>query len=196
MRDPQWEKLMDVWQDSEPLNLPDVKRTMSRRTASIWLLTALDTIVTVGAVVYAAWHVQQNPGPGSISLLVGVIAFLILGWVITLSVRAGTWKAHSSAPLAMLELNIRRVRASIRLATIGQWAFATGLVIGIVARLSHWKPGLLDVGDTTLLVLRVVFGLGVAVYLYGAHWFKKRKRRELLWLTDMQQQMVIANRLE
>ena len=193
MSDPQWEKLVDAWQAADTVSLPDLKRTMSRRTLFIWALTALDTVVTLAALVYVTWNLLEHPGPGSIGLLVGVVAFLILGWVITLRVRAGTWRAESSAPLAMLDLNIRRVRASIRLATIGQWAFAVGLVAGIVARLSQWKPGFVELGDTTQTVLRIVFAILVAAYLFGAQWFKQRKRRELEALVTMREQMVSAD---
>ena len=107
------------------------------------------------------------------------LVLLPLGWACVLYVRRGTWRLTVAAPEAMLDFSIRRCRVSITLALMNQYAVLIGVIAGLASRFYHGQGLDLGLEPDSKFWLRVGAVALFSVWLFGAEWYKRRKRAEL-----------------
>ena len=123
-----------------------------------------------------------------------VLIAIVLTWICVLTIRRGTWRLQVAAPAAMLDLSIRRCRASIMLATMTQYAVLLSVVYGLVSRfLFENGSDVLAIDPEIKTLLRIGIVVLMAVMLAGAQWYKRRKRLELQQLKSLQIELRIES---
>jgi hypothetical protein len=175
-----WEELQQSWQAQPDHPMPKLAKLLKRRSWIIWAMTATDAIGTLVMVTAAIWVLGHKPTDFETEIAIVVLVAVVATWTIVLIIRRGTWHLETAAPAAMLDLSIRRCRASIMLATMTQYSVLAAVVYGLVSRflLQHGSVALsIDPGIKTLLRLASV--LLLVGMLAGAQWYKKRKRTEV-----------------
>ena len=182
-----WEDLQRAWQQPSEDRLPELEKLLRRRSRMIWILTGLDVLFTLFVLGWGGWLVANNPTGPMIGFAASLVFMLIFGWWLMLWIRRGTWRADTAAPSAMVDLSIRRCRASIQLALVNQWSLASGFIIAFTLRTAGFRAP--DIG------LEVDWWLRAIVLVLGCAWFvaatvyKKRKRDELAALIDLKEHL-------
>ena len=182
-----WKDLQSAWQQPSKDQLPELEKLLRRRSRMIWILTANDVLFTLLALAWAVWLVARNPTNQSFLLAGFLVLLLIAGWWLVLWIRRGTWRVDTAAPSAMVDLSIRRCRASIHLALANQWSLALAYFIAFLLRAAGLRaPGFgFEVG---WWLRAVVLVLGCAGFVAAAI-YKDRKRKELTGLIELQEQL-------
>jgi len=119
-----------------------------------------------------------------------VLVAVVVTWACVLTIRRGTWRLQAAAPAAMLDLLIRRCRASIMLALMTQYAVLLSVVYALASRFlfenGSYDPGI-DPG--TRILLRIGSVAVLVGMLTGAQWYKRRKRAELKRLETLRAEL-------
>lgn len=177
MREPQWEDLQQAWKEPPSAPLPQLETLLERRSRVIWLLTGIDAVGTVLLLSGLLWVMRHDPTPSVLGWSSFVAIVLVLGWGAVLLIRRGTWRVDVAAPAEMIELSIRRCRASIRLALLNQYALLFILLFALVVQTAGISAPRLGI-EVTLLMR-----IGALAFLVGlllvSEWHKRRKRAEL-----------------
>jgi hypothetical protein len=186
----QWEDLQRSWQSPPDHKLPELASLLKKRTWAIWVLTAVDAVCTLGVVGVAIWVLANDRSEIENGLAMAALVLLVLGWGCVLDIRRGTWGLETAAPSAMLDLSIRRCRASITLALLNQYAVFAGVLAGLLSRFYFQGLSLsLDLEPGSKLLIRVGAALLFILWLLGAEWYKRRKRVELKRLEALRAQL-------
>lgn len=188
MPEPKWEDLQRAWQDSPSAQLPQLKTLLEKRSRVIWLLTGIDAVGTallIAGLVWALRHFETTPSKTGWSVFVAAV--LVLVWVAVLLIRRGTWRVDVEAPAAMVELSMRRCRASVRLALLNQYALLFLLFVALVVRAAGISAPRLGVEVTFLMQIGAMAFL--AGWLIVSEWYKRRKREELERLEALQKEL-------
>ena len=104
--------LMKTWQVAPNEPLPEIRLSIEKRTRWIFLLTLADVVGTIILVGFIAWLLVTGPSEFDRYLIGFITSVIILEWWVVLRIRRGTWRLEVQTPVAMLELLIRRCRAS------------------------------------------------------------------------------------
>jgi hypothetical protein len=160
------------------------------------MLTALDAVATVVLLALVVRMVRDGLDPGE-SWVAGFVAVVLLvGWAATLYARRGTWRYCGSDMTRVLDLAIRRCRASILLARINQAAILLGVAVGLVARFGDVSFPALDtvLTESTRWRLRLLAALLFIAWLGGAEWYARRKQAERHRLEALRSQLLAEAR--
>lgn len=186
----EWEKLQQSWQQPPDHPLPKLAKLLNRRSRIIWAMTVTDAIGTLAMVVTAVWVLSHKPTPFETEVALTVLIAIVLAWACVLYIRRGTWRLQAAAPAAMLDLSIRRCRASIMLALFTQYAVLVSVVYGLMSRFVFENGHLdLDLAPGTRALIGVGWGVLLFGMLTGAQWYKRRKRAELLRLEALRSEL-------
>ena len=187
MSDPQWEHLQQAWQEPPSAQLPQLEKLLKKRTPAIWALTGIDaagTLLVLGALAW--WILHSDPTPSELGWSVFLAGLLVLAWAAVLLIRRGTWRADVAAPAAMVELSIRRCRASIKLALMNQIALLLIVVLGIGVWAADISAPRMGVEVTNLM------RMGAIAFLAGlftvSALYKRRKQAELKRLEALREE--------
>lgn len=177
MREPQWEDLQQAWKEPPSAPLRRMLTVLKRRSRVIWLLTSIDAVGTVLLLSGLLWVMRHDPTPSVLGWSSFVAIVLVLAWGAVLLIRRGTWRIDVAAPAEMIELSIRRCRASIRLALLIQYALLFMLLFALVVQTAGISAPRLEV-EVTLLMRIGALAFLVSLLLVS-EWHKRRKRAEL-----------------
>ena len=161
-----WQALGELWRQPPPDPLPDLLATLERRTRRIWILTAMDVVATLAAIVAMVVMAGNGLGPGEGVLFWFLSIALIVGWAVTLWLRHGTWRHAGDQPLDVLNFAIRRCTASIRLARFNQGALVLGIGLGLVVGALDVTLPDFDLGSSGA---RLALKIGAVIFFVG--WF-------------------------
>lgn len=194
MTDFDWDKLGQTWQQAPRQPLPELKQLLVRRTRTIWWLTAADVVATIIGLVLLGWLLLEQPSTGA--TVFAIIAVLVLAacWHAVLKIRRGTWRLDSQSPLAMVDLGVRRARASIALARFNQLAVIIGAALGIGLRwFDTGNDFIPSIGSAlaplAIFAIKLAAAAVFALWIIGARVYEIRKRRELAELLELREEL-------
>ncbi|MEM6794348.1 MAG: hypothetical protein AAF725_10215 [Acidobacteriota bacterium] len=182
-----WEQMQRAWQRPPEVDLPDLQALTRRSSLRIWLLTALDGFFTLGLVAWMAAVLADDASLENRIFVAVVSAVIAISWIWVLRVRRGTWRLDTAAPRAMLDLSIRRCRASVRMATTNQTVIVGAVALSLALRAVGYRtPSLGFEGGLALSVAVWVFAVA---FFFASGRYRKRKTRELEGLLAVRDQM-------
>jgi hypothetical protein len=184
--------LMKTWQEAPSEPLPEISLAIEKKTRWIFLLTLADLVGTIIVAGFIAWLVITGPSEFDRYLIGFLTSVIILEWWVVLRIRRGTWRLEVQTPVAMLELLIRRCRASIMLAKFNLWGLTIGILVGVAFRV--WvRPTIempdLGMDESTRSLARIAVVIGASLWVLVAEGYRRRKTRELERLLKMREEL-------
>ena len=184
MIDPEWQGLMDDWQEAEPGPAPlpakeveRIRRQARRRSYGLILLGLGEVF---GSLALVAWLFQDLPerhGPVEIVALVAILFFLAVAFAFTFWNRRGVWWPAAESTRTFVEFSAERCRRKLRALRFCPWLLAAEL-----AFLVPWSIWALLARAAPLDHWWAAFGwmaLSVVVVFWGGAWYRRRTLREL-----------------
>ena len=128
-----------------------------------------------------------SPQPEAVVLAVEVWLFIIVTWIGSLWIGRGTWRPLAETTAAFVDLAVRRCRSNLRAIQFGAVLYLGQLLFVLFWSLRYSSVGLWALLTSWSVVLLGWLGVPAVFGLF--FWYTHRKRSELAYLLDVQQQL-------
>ncbi len=186
---------LELWRQQwhEEDSIPaDLRRTVERQSRRMKIGLAGDTVVTVvmggGTTTWAL--LSRDSGIALVALATWL--FLAIAWACALTVNWGLWRPVTVDAASFVDLSIGRCRAALKAVWLAGILFVAEIAFGLSWAYLH---SAIQTGIRKWLLfgsLRVdIVWACTAAFFGGLVWYRSRKRRELIRLLNLRDEIVL-----
>jgi hypothetical protein len=158
-----------------------IHKRIKRQNLRFVIGNLVAAIAGVGALIFAAWAVRQEPSRLRIGWAIGLSVMVCVCAGYRVWLQRGTWRPQTQSTGAFVELWHRRVVARLRMISAGFYMITAWLVFCGILAAANWSligPDVYAHPRDWLVVLGAVVLIVLAAFLKLA-WYRRRKRAEL-----------------
>jgi small-conductance mechanosensitive channel len=177
--------LQQIWQ-SHQLELPveEIMQQAKTRQRRMFLFMVSDVVMTFGLIIWALFHVQQNPEPKAMHLALFIVSSVFIYGGYSLWVRASTWGLDSLDAKNTLILTIKRSESAIQMCYI-----SVIFCIVVAAGMVFFAVTSQDATQQSITFAIIWSILWTMVCIIGSIWYRKRQLKKVALYSGILEQL-------